>query len=236
MQSFPSKQFKFPFTANRVLVAVPHPDDETAFAGTIIYYLLHSGCDVRVITLTKGECSTLRYGLKPEDDLVSARAKEMSDAMQVFGVTDYMIYDIPDGGIETHKKQTKAIMQSECETFKPDVILTLEPWGIYGHPDHIALTEIISDLTSSSEIKLGYLTVTPGYLQSASVSMAHNPELVSPIEPHIEIRLSLKDTLRKLKALKAHRSQFSITPSFIYNWYRRKLLSREYIHYADTKV
>jgi len=233
MDSVSSHSFSFPFSAQRVLVAVPHPDDETAFAGALIRRSMQLGHLVRVVTLTKGEKSTLRYGLHSNADLASTRTAEFTQAMQLFGVAEHHMYDIPDGEVESNSTQTRRIVQKELESFQPDLLLTLEPWGIYGHPDHIALSHISTKLAGDSNVKLGYLTVTPGYIQTDSIHMAKDPTAVEPIAPHIELRLTMQDIYLKLKALRAHRSQFSLTPGFLYNWYRRKLLTHEYIHYAN---
>ncbi|KXK27450.1 MAG: Mycothiol S-conjugate amidase [candidate division WS6 bacterium OLB20] len=237
MHSVKSRHFSFPAAVTRLLVAVPHPDDETAYAAGIIKRASDSGTDVRVVCFTRGEKSTLRYGLAPDADLVSHRAAELAAALKILRATSHHIYDIPDGGIEDNTARTAAVFREEMQSFRPDLVLTLEPSGIYGHPDHIALSRTVTRETDQSGTLLGYLTVMPGYRQHPSTQhMAKDIDCVRPVEPEVEVILSPLDVLTKLRAFRSHRSQFSITPDFLYNWYTRRLLTREYLRYADRKV
>lgn len=58
---------------DKVIIFMPHPDDEAVFLSGTIRQLVKHKINVKVVTMTRGEASTLRYGLKDRDDLAESR-------------------------------------------------------------------------------------------------------------------------------------------------------------------
>lgn len=183
---------------SRILVVMPHPDDEAIFCGGLLHTLSTNRIATRVITMTAGEKSTLRYGLKPTDDLAEVRKKELARALAILGVNDFHIYQYPDGKLEELGEKIQKTIRANIQNFQPTHILTLEPDGIYGHPDHIALSDFTKTVVRRPT-RLLYITVSPSY---------HLPKSAKPLRPDVELQLRLQDTRTKLQALRAHNSQF----------------------------
>lgn len=191
---------------SRVLVIMPHPDDEAIFTAGLLHKLASSHIRTRVVTMTAGEKSTLRYGLRPQDNLALARKKELTKALAALGISDFAILGFPDGGLEKYEKDiTKAIVK-EIRSLKPTHVLCLEPDGVYGHPDHIALTAYIKR-AAKKPIRLMYATVSPRYSLPSASWMAKK-KTITPVLPNVKLRLNPRDMIMKLRALKAHHSQF----------------------------
>ena len=47
--------------------------------------------------------------------------------------------NLPEAFINIAQEEIVGILVREIRTFRPQVVLTFEPGGLYGHPDHIAI-------------------------------------------------------------------------------------------------
>lgn len=193
---------------SRLLIFMPHPDDESVFTSGLLQKLAKQKVKTRVVTLTKGEASTLRYGLSVDDDLATIRKKELASAIKNLNIDDYKLLDFPDGGLEDHTKEISEIIKKEIKSFKPTHLVTLEPDGVYGHPDHIALSDVVTKAKPKDK-KLLYATVTLNHISSSARKMAKK-ESINPIEPEFRLKLSITESINKIKALRAHQTQFQI--------------------------
>lgn len=167
---------------SKVLAIFPHPDDETFSSAGFIQKALKADCGVRVAILTKGEASTLGFGLKDDEDLVRARTKEFENSCKILGVKDYKIGGFGDGKIEESFKDVCDYIRVEIEIYQPDLVLTFEPCGIYDHPDHIAVSKAATKIHSDEGVsfKLLYATVSSSFRPSEdSLKMAKDPEVVN---------------------------------------------------------
>ena len=191
---------------SRILVIMPHPDDEAIFIGGLLHKLTQAHIRTRVITMTAGEKSTLRYGLSVRDNLARVRKKELAHAFTILGISDFSILGFPDGGLEKLEKHIVEIITKEILLLKPTHIISLEPDGVYGHPDHIALTSYVKR-AAKKPIRLLYATVSPHYALPSASWMAKK-KYITPLLPDIKLQLTPRDIITKLRALKAHRSQF----------------------------
>ncbi|MCX6792223.1 MAG: PIG-L family deacetylase [Candidatus Gottesmanbacteria bacterium] len=191
---------------SRILVVMPHPDDESIFCGGFLHQLSVNAIQTRVITMTVGEKSTLRYGLKPMDDLGQIREKELTTSFHVLGINDFHIYHYPDGKLEKIEEKIKKTIQKNIQEFNPTHVATLEPDGVYGHPDHVALSAFITNVVSKPT-QILYITVSPSYTLPSAVWMASKKQ-IKPMHPDFKLKLRSTDIIAKLKSLHAHRSQF----------------------------
>jgi len=218
--------------SSRVLVLMPHPDDEAVFISGLLQKLSSLSISNRAITFTAGEKSTLRYTLPPEADLATERQRELTNAFNLLGITDFQILTLPDGGLENETQQISKIVTQELNSFKPTIVLTLEPDGIYGHPDHIALSNTVT-YAVKPPLKLLYATVSPNYIFPGARKMAKK-QTIKPLLAEYRLRLTTKEALNKVKALRAHCSQFKID---LFHWksilffLKNDMLRHEYYSY-----
>lgn len=219
--------------ASRVLVCLPHPDDEAVFISGFLYKLSLSKILTRLLVFTKGEKSTLRYGLSPLDNLAQAREKELAKSLAILGIKDYKVYDFGDGQLENRETEVLTALEQEIRLFQPSHLVTLEPDGVYGHPDHIALSCFVSKYQSQVR-KVLYVTVTPNYILPPSASKMAKKSGIKPIAPEYKLKLGLPGFVHKIKSLKVHKSQFRF--SLIHNrnilfFLRNNMLGAEYFAY-----
>lgn len=122
---------------SRVLVVVAHPDDESFGLGAVIDSFTSSGSQVNVLCFTRGEASTIGW----VENLAQVRAGELAAAGGILGVSGFDLLDYPDGGLDRVEADRLADeVVGRIQARPADGILTFDPSGITGHPDHTAAT------------------------------------------------------------------------------------------------
>jgi N-acetyl-1-D-myo-inositol-2-amino-2-deoxy-alpha-D-glucopyranoside deacetylase len=144
----------------RLLLVHAHPDDETIGTGATMAKYAADGAHVTLVTCTLGEegeilVPELVHLAADKDDALGAhRINELAEAMQALGVTDHRFLGGPgrwrDSGmmglptndrpdcfwrvdLETAVGELVRIMRE----VRPQVVVTYNEVGGYGHPDHI---------------------------------------------------------------------------------------------------
>lgn len=217
---------------SKILIIVPHPDDESVFSAGFMIKAEKIGADVKLICLTKGGESTQRHGLSEYESLIEAREQEFNTVCNILGVDSYELLDFPDGGLKKIKDEIKTTCEKYIEQYKPDFVLAFEPDGVYGHPDHVTLSEVITEIHNHkpSDFKLIYTTVDERFhVNDGAKAMADDFSKISPIKPNLIIELSIFEMYKKFKALSAHKTQFGeVNISFLEKWQSRGVLRNEF--------
>lgn len=223
--------------SHKILIVMPHPDDEAVFVGGLMKLLSTSRIPVKLLTITRGEASTHRFGLAAQDNLADHRTGEVQRAAAILGITDVTVCAIPDGHITDSKQIVLKQLRDTYSSFAPTHLITLEPDGVYGHPDHIGLSQFVTE-SAPPHTKVLYATVKPGFISSPSAAKMAKKSHISPIAPQYELTLSPLITAKKIMALHAHKTQFRIG---LLHWVTlitfqvNLLLTREYFTYALRK-
>lgn len=127
----------------RLLCILAHPDDESLGLGGILAKYGAGGIETHLVTATRGERGW--FG-PPEENpgpraLGRIRERELRDAASVLGIREVILLDYHDGELE--KADQSVLLRQLVEQvrrIRPDVVVTFDHNGIYGHPDHIAVT------------------------------------------------------------------------------------------------
>lgn len=126
----------------RTLGVFAHPDDETFCMGGTIAKLVASGAEAMIVSFTQGEGGQIRDSkVATRNTLGSVRAKELEEACKHLGVQHVSCLDYGDGKLKDidFNILVEKIVQVIRE-FKPDIVVTFDDGGAYGHPDHIAIS------------------------------------------------------------------------------------------------
>ncbi|HUF76618.1 MAG TPA: PIG-L family deacetylase [Longimicrobiales bacterium] len=130
----------------RLTCVVAHPDDESlGFGGTLARYA-SEGVEVSLVAATRGERG--RYGDGSEshpgpDELGRIREAELRAAAEALGVRHVGFLDYRDGELDAAEPVEAAKRIAVClRELRPHVLLTFDPFGVYGHPDHIAISQL----------------------------------------------------------------------------------------------
>ena len=149
-------------TADRRLLFVhAHPDDETIGSGsTMARYAAAEGTSVTLVTCTLGEEGEIvlpevaHLAADREDRLGEHRRTELAAAMAALGVTDWRLLGGPGTYRDSGMMGTPSNDRPDCfwradlleaathlveviREVRPQVVVTYDEFGGYGHPDHI---------------------------------------------------------------------------------------------------
>ncbi|MDP2772512.1 MAG: N-acetyl-1-D-myo-inositol-2-amino-2-deoxy-alpha-D-glucopyranoside deacetylase [Nocardioides sp.] len=152
---------------HRLLLVHAHPDDESIGQGATMAKYVAEGRGVTLVTCTAGEMGEILVpGLEhlaadQTDGLGEHRRGELDDAMAALGVTDYRFLGgfgtYRDSGMKWHEDghavaadevhdnafwhadltEAATHLVEVIREVRPQVLVTYDEFGGYGHPDHI---------------------------------------------------------------------------------------------------
>jgi LmbE family N-acetylglucosaminyl deacetylase len=138
-------------STKRLLGVYAHPDDEGMMGGALLQYST-SGVDTGLVCATRGEVGEIADpALATRDNLGEVREGEMRAAAEALNVRNLWFLDYRDSGMAgtAENADPRAFVQASAaevvgklvkiiREFRPQVIVTFDESGAYGHPDHIA--------------------------------------------------------------------------------------------------
>lgn len=140
-------------TAQKTLLAIfAHPDDEILGSGGTIAREAANGVRVVLVCATRGEVGQISSpDLATPQTLGAVREEEMRCSARTLGIDELIFLDYRDSGMAgtPENDHPLAYVNAPAEEVverlvgiirrtRPNVIITFEPHGGYGHPDHIA--------------------------------------------------------------------------------------------------
>jgi mycothiol S-conjugate amidase len=141
----------------RTLLGVfAHPDDESFGPGGTLSRYAANGVHVHVIIGTDGDAGSIETSHKRQEGrtLAQERQEELALAALALGVTTITNLPYRDSGMRgsPDNANPRSLLSQPVESLidemvgyirrlRPQVILTHDPFGGYGHPDHIRLCE-----------------------------------------------------------------------------------------------
>jgi LmbE family N-acetylglucosaminyl deacetylase len=133
----------------RLMVVGAHPDDETLGFGGVLARYAREGVETSVVTATRGDRG--RYFGHPQgssehpgpEELARMRERELRAAAEALGVKAVRLLDYCDQTLDAEPvtEVVSAVVRALRE-LRPQVVLTFPPDGAYGHPDHIAISQL----------------------------------------------------------------------------------------------
>jgi LmbE family N-acetylglucosaminyl deacetylase len=133
-----------------------HPDDEGTTTGGILAKYSAEGIRTVLVTCTNGELGDAPGGAKPgepghdEAAVVALRRAELAESCRVLGVRHLEMLGYHDSGMAGWDSNNAAgafatipvdvaaqPLSALVENYRPDVVVTYDDFGFYGHPDHI---------------------------------------------------------------------------------------------------
>ena len=195
-----------------------HPDDETYLMGGIMAAVAGVGGRTTCITATRGEAGSQDEERWPSETMASVREKELMLALDILGGHDHHWLDYIDGRCtEIDDAQAIGKIVRILEETKPDSVLTFDPDGHTGHPDHVCVsrwTRAAFDAAAKPGAKLYYVAVAPEWLaewgpvlEPFNVFAPGTPWAVPRDELGINFKLEGELLETKLRALRAQPSQ-----------------------------
>ncbi|MHB0870875.1 MAG: PIG-L family deacetylase [Chloroflexota bacterium] len=124
-----------------------HPDDESFGNGGTLSRYAEEGVFTSLLTATRGEAGEISDpALAQRDNLGQVREQELKLACSILGVRDLRFLDYVDGTLQSiDQQECTGRMVRAIRELKPQVIFTFGPDGVYGHPDHVAVSQMATD-------------------------------------------------------------------------------------------
>ena len=236
----------------RLLACFAHPDDEAFPVGGALALHAHQGVKIRLVTTTLGEEGEIRQpGLATQETLGLTRKLELAASAETLGIHEHSVLGYRDSGmagtppnnhpdayINVPDELIVEQLVKHIREFKPQVLLTFENGGLYGHPDHIAISrqttqafklagdssqfpqQLVEGLQTHRPDRLFYSARPVGFrmewalkLQEAGVEIElPTPERASEGTPADEIHLEMDVSEQldtKIACIKCHQTQMA---------------------------
>lgn len=197
-----------------------HPDDEVWASGALMAAAIDNGQTVVCVTATDGAAGQTADQAKwPRELLAEIRHQEMNRSMQALGIKDMEWLGYKDGQLHlADAEEAIARLVAIIDEVRPDTLVTFEPAGITGHPDHKAVCDWVCKAVRRTHCQptiLGACETKERYDDAGrDCDRLFNiyygtvaPLCVSESEADFVFHPESKQRHRKLAALKAHRSQ-----------------------------
>jgi N-acetyl-1-D-myo-inositol-2-amino-2-deoxy-alpha-D-glucopyranoside deacetylase len=243
-------------SAKRLLLVHAHPDDETINNGATMAKYAANGVDVTLVTCTRGEegevlvDSLLNLASDKDDKLGEHREIELQAAMAELGIKDFRFLGSPNkkwrdsGMIGTQQNERpdvfwKADLDEAANELvkvileiKPQVLITYDEFGGYGHPDHIKAHQVAmraSEIASQqgwqiskiywntmprSVIQMGIDKMKEVGSEFFGAESADDLPFAKPDELVTSVVKAPEYVVQKLAAMKAHATQISVDGPF----------------------
>jgi N-acetyl-1-D-myo-inositol-2-amino-2-deoxy-alpha-D-glucopyranoside deacetylase len=239
-----------------MLLVHAHPDDETINNGATMAKYAAEGVQVTLVTCTRGEEgevlveSLANLASSRDDKLGEHREIELKKAMVHLGVKDFRFLGSPNkkwrdsGMIGTAQNERKDVFWQADLTeaaqelvniileIKPQVLITYDEFGGYGHPDHIKANQVAmlaAELASNQGWKISKIywnTMPKSVIQMGIDKMKEVGSSFFGADSVDDLPFAKPDELvtsvikapdyveQKLEAMKAHETQISIDGPF----------------------
>ena len=242
--------------SKRLLLVHAHPDDETINNGVTMAKYAKDGAQVTLVTCTRGEegevlvAELSNLASDKDDKLGQHREIELKDAMAHLGISDFRFLGAPNkkwrdsGMMGTPQNDRKDVFwQSDLEEaanelvkiileIKPQVLITYDEFGGYGHPDHIKAHRVAMRAAEIAEIngwkieKIYWNTMPRSVIQMGIEKMKEVGSDFFGAESVDDLPFAKPDELvtsvvhasefvpQKLAAMKAHATQIAVDGPF----------------------
>lgn len=237
----------------RILFVHAHPDDESIGTGATMARYVAEGAHVTLVTCTLGEEGEIIpdelavLGPDQDDTLGQYRIGELSEACKALGVTDQRFLGGPgrwrDSGMAgvPSNERPQAFWQAQVDDaareleeivkeVRPQVIVTYDDNGYYGHPDHIQAHRVAMkafEMSQGTPWQVGkfYATAMPRSVLARSIAVLKGGGPFRAPGSVDELSFGVPDDVvttavdaraylpQKLAALAAHKTQIMVEGS-----------------------
>ncbi len=195
----------------RLLGVFAHPDDEGMMSGALLHY---SEADVEtgLIYATRGEVGEIADpALATPENLGQVREQEMRKAAKALHVSNLWFLDYRDSGmagtpenqdsrafVRVHLADAVGKLVAIIREFRPQVIVTFDESGAYGHPDHIAVYQYTTSAFHAAADDALYPELGPAHATSKLYYTAFPRSAIASISEWLEGREDYGNVFKEL--------------------------------------
>jgi N-acetyl-1-D-myo-inositol-2-amino-2-deoxy-alpha-D-glucopyranoside deacetylase len=232
----------------RLLLVHAHPDDESIGTGATMAKYAAEGAHVTLVTCTLGELGEVippelaHLAWDADGGLGQYRIGELDAACAALGVTDHRFLGGPgrwrDSGMmgEPTNDDADCFWQADVdvaadqlleviEDVRPQVIVTYDDNGFYGHPDHIQAHRVAwrAFTKAGGLVSKFYATAVPRSVLARAIEDGTSFRQVSSVDDlpfgvpdeQVTTEIDARDYLdAKIAAMRAHATQIAVDSPF----------------------
>ncbi|WP_427924975.1 PIG-L family deacetylase [Streptomyces sp. cg40] len=179
-----------------------HPDDEATTTGGVLARYAAEGIRTVLVTCTDGSCGDGPGGVKPGDPghdpaaVALMRRQELEASCEVLKISDLELLNYADSGMmgwpgndapgafwQTPVPEAAARLADLMRHYRPDVVVTYDENGFYGHPDHIQAHRITMAAVEMTDLtpKVYWTTMPRSMMRRFGEVMRElNPDMPEP--------------------------------------------------------
>lgn len=256
-----------------MLAIYAHPDDESLCAGTLAQYAA-DGVRVTLVCATRGEVGEISDpALATPETLPRVREGELRCATRALGIGEPIFLDYRDSGmagtppnehpdafINAGADEVVGKLVGIIRAVRPQVVLTFDETGGYGHPDHIAVwrhthaaVEAAADPAGFPAngdpwqvSRIAYAVFPRSFFVRMRAKLVELGEDTSELDEFFELGIGFSDEQihaiidvsafidRKFAAIECHRTQFGGDDFFsrVGDAELRRMMSHEYFSFG----
>lgn len=217
-----------------LLAVYAHPDDEV-FTGGVLAHYAGLGVRVTLVCVTNGDAGKVtdpELKVASAEDLARVREDELRASAALLGVREVVMLGYGDSGREERTRgpgdaralanadllEVEGRVREVIGRVRPQVIVTFDPHGAYGHADHLATHRA----ASAAFFSTGHLDGSPkrlffGVLTNETAKQLGEERGLDPLlygvsDDTVAVTLDVSAQVdKKNAALKLHRSQMGPT-------------------------
>ena len=168
-----------------------HPDDEVLYTGGVLAKYSNEGVRTVVVTCTLGQAGSDAAGrCHSRESLGEMRQSELRSAARVLGVSRLYTLGYLDSGKISGSSDNHAACFSRTDTQlavgrlvnlirqeRPDVLMSYDENGDYGHPDHVKAHEITVAAFGAAALPTAYPNHEPPWRVSKLYYVYSRPSM-----------------------------------------------------------
>ncbi|MDX1617933.1 MAG: PIG-L family deacetylase [Balneolaceae bacterium] len=214
-----------------ILAIFAHPDDEMTI-GPALSKWAREGHRVYLALATDGRFGAAEhFGIPAGDSLAAVRTEEIRCAANKLGIEPPRLIGLRDGFAHRQAVLSDAMADFQrlheavyglFEELQPDVVITWNPGGGYGHPDHRIVSNIVTEVYQLGGGKVEWprellytgmpsdrLHSVPNATEPAVQWFIDSWHVVSPKYLPVRIAYTPEDMQNARASLRCHASQFT---------------------------
>jgi len=185
-----------------LLVVTAHPDDESfPMGGTLAEYAAE-GARVVLVSATRGEAGLPGIGAA---ETARIREAELRAAARTLGVAWVEFLDYVDGRLsQADPQEVIDRLTGLLEEERPDAVITFGRDGISGHPDHVAVHQLVTQAFERAHLPARLFYLVPSEATQQGCGIPPSKETDSGPAAAIDIGAY---RVTKVRAMQCHASQ-----------------------------
>ena len=200
----------------RILLIFAHPDDESFVSAGLVCRYAEQGGAITLVTATRGDAG--RVGDPPlcsREALPALREAELRQAAAILGISEVHVLNYRDKHLaDAPNDRICDELVERIRQHRPHVVVTFDPNGMNGHPDHVAIARFTTDALAAAADPRVVSETTPSHrvqrlLWNAPIlpwDVTRSSDLRQ--EPGVDFIIDIEPYRKtKAEALRAHRTQ-----------------------------